>query len=66
MKCKKPDEMDMAISFKAMRLSWVFVNVSLLLWLVLDYFNIILLAIVCVQNILYFGSKVILTRKMSC
>lgn len=32
----KADEMEMAINFKAMRLSWVFLTLSLLVWSMVD------------------------------
>lgn len=34
---KKPDEMEMTINFKSMRLSWIFVIISLVVWLVVDF-----------------------------
>jgi len=67
---KKADEMEMEINFKSMRLSWVFENVALLIWLIVDsvkgeYFSFIPLTIISVQNIIFFGSKLYMTRKMS-
>lgn len=70
MKLKKSDEMEMAVNFKAMRMSWVFVTVALMVWLVISYllgkeYKYILLVIICVQNILFFGSKIVMTKRMS-
>ena len=70
MKIKKADEMEMSINFKAMRLSWVFVSVALIIWMFYEFIttgelNTILFSIVMLQNIIYFGSKLYLTKKMS-
>ncbi|MEA4845932.1 MAG: hypothetical protein VB106_01735 [Clostridiaceae bacterium] len=67
---KKADEMEMAINFKSMRLSWVFVNVSLFIWLAADFLKsgelpFILFAIIAIQNIIFFGSKLYMTHKMT-
>jgi hypothetical protein len=67
---KKADEMEMAINFKSMRLSWVFVIVSLFIWLVAEYlingrFNFIPFIIIVGQNVIFFGSKIYMTRKMA-
>ncbi len=37
MRFKKADEMEMFINFKSMRLSWVFVNIALIIWLVVTF-----------------------------
>lgn len=70
MRFKKADEMEMFINFKSMRLSWVFVNIALIIWLVVTYiksreFPFILFEIICLQNIIFFGSKRYMTRKMT-
>lgn len=67
---KKADEMEMFINFKSMRLSWVFVNIALVVWLAVTFIKsgelpFILFMIFCLQNIIFFGSKIILTRRMS-
>lgn len=67
---KKADEMEMFINFKSMRLSWVFVNAALVIWLIVTFVKsgelpFILFMIVCIQNIIFFGSKIFLTRRMS-
>ncbi|MDD4565341.1 MAG: hypothetical protein PHE79_07725 [Eubacteriales bacterium] len=70
MKHNKADEMEMAINFKAMRLSWVFVTVVLLGWVVCVYaqsgeFLFIPFSIVCIQTIIFFSSKLIITHRMT-
>ncbi len=70
MKLKKPDEMEMSINFNSMRLSWVFVNIALIMWLAVDFIKsgelpIIPFMIISFQNIIFFGSKLYMTRKMS-
>lgn len=37
MRLQKADEMEMAINFKSMRLSWVFGNIALFIWLVVAF-----------------------------
>ncbi len=66
---KKADEMEMAINFKSMRLSWVFVIISLFIWIVADFlisgeFPFIPFIIIVIQNIIFFGSKLYMTHKM--
>ena len=70
MRLKKPDEMEMFINFKSMRLSWLFVNISLIIWLAVSFIKsrelpFIQFMIICFQNIIFFGSKRYITRKMS-
>jgi len=70
MRLQKADEMEMAINFKSMRLSWVFGNIALFIWLVVAFiksgeFPLILFTIICFQNVIFFGSKLYMTRKMS-
>lgn len=66
----KADEMEMAISFKAMRLSWAFVLLSLLAWcvgelLVRHEMPFIPFMIICVSNLIFFSAKLILTKKLA-
>lgn len=66
---KKADEMEMAINFKAMRLAWVVENLILLAWIIVDMAKtgelpFIPFMIIAVQNIIFFGSKLIMTRRM--
>ncbi|HHY70070.1 MAG TPA: hypothetical protein GX519_00040 [Thermoanaerobacterales bacterium] len=70
MRPKKADEMEMFINFKSMRLSWVFVNVSLIIWLAVTFIKsgelpFILFMIISLQNIIFFGSKLYMARQMS-
>lgn len=69
MKIKKADEMEMSINFKAMRLSWVFVVVVLIIWVFYDFITTgelnTIFSIILLQSIIFFGSKLYLTKKMS-
>ena len=70
MRLQKADEMELSINFKSMRLSWVFGNIALLIWLTLAFiksgeFPLILFTIISLQNVIFFGSKLYMTRKMS-
>jgi hypothetical protein len=70
MRFKKADEMEMFINFKSMRLSWVFANIALIIWLAVTFIKsgelpFILFTIICLQNVIFFGSKLYMTRKIS-
>ena len=66
---KKADEMEMEINFKSMRLAWVAENLILVVWMVVLAFRDGDLGmpsiIISVQNLLFFGSKLIMTRRMT-
>ena len=69
MKNKKADEMEMAINLKAARLAYVFVTISLVIWTIVDFattgeFPLPQLIIVALQNVIFFGSKFLMTRRM--
>jgi len=62
--------MEMHISFKSMRLAYIFVVIALIIWLALDFTKsgelpIVPFIIISLQNLIFFGSKIYLTRKMS-
>jgi hypothetical protein len=66
----KPDEMEMSINFLSMRLSWIFENIALVVWLIVDFsktreISFIPFMIIAVQNMIFFGSKLYMTRKIS-
>ncbi len=70
MRLQKADEIELSINFKSMRLSWVFGNIALFIWLTLAFikngeFPLILFTIISLQNVIFFGSKLYMTRKMS-
>lgn len=70
MKLQKADEMEMSINFKSMRLSWVFGNIALLIWLTVALIKsgelpLALFSIISLQNVIFFGSKLYMTHKMS-
>ena len=70
MRLQKADEMEMFINFKSMRFSWLFVNIALFVWLIVALIksgelNFIIFMIISFQNIIFFGSKIYMTRKMS-
>ncbi len=69
MKNKKADEMEMAINLKAARLAYVFVTISLVIWMIVDFattgeFPLSQFIIVALQNVIFFGSKFLMTRRM--
>lgn len=66
----KADEMEMAVNFKAMRLSWVFTLLALLTWCVIEFAidgetPFIPLMIICFQNIIFFSAKLVMTKKLA-
>lgn len=66
----KADEMEMSINYKAARLAYVFVTISLLIWMVVDFamkekFPLPQFSIIIMQNIIFFGSKVVMTHRMT-
>lgn len=70
MNFNKADEMEMAISYKSARLAYVFVTISLIVWMIVDFvqngkFPFIQFTIIAIQNIIFFGSKIYLTKKMT-
>lgn len=69
MKMIKADEMEMAINFKSARLAYIFVTISLLVWMTIEFvhnkqFPAIQVMIIAIQNGIFFGSKIYMTRKM--
>lgn len=70
MKIKKADEIEMYISYRAARLSYLFVTISLVIWMIIDFainkeFPFAQFLIVAVQNIIFFGSKIFMMYKMT-
>lgn len=66
---KKADEMEMTINFKAIRLSWVFIIVFLMVWILLDiaingHIPSVQLILLLLQNAIFFGYKAYLTHSM--
>lgn len=67
---KKADEMEMYINFKSLKHAWAFGNISLIIWAVLSCIykseNIfILIIIIAAQNIIFFVSKIYISKKMA-
>lgn len=65
----KADEMEMTINFKAIRVSWIFIIVFLMVWVLFDiviYGHIISIQLVLLllQNTIFFGYKAYLTHSM--
>ena len=64
---RRADELEMSISFKAMRLAWVFENTALLVWAVISQIKgdspLIQITIILIQNIIFFGSQLYMKRK---
>ena len=66
----KADEMEIAINYRAMRIAFVFSNIALLAYCIYEYVALkrlptIPFVIVCVQQVLFFISKVFITSKMT-
>jgi preprotein translocase subunit SecF len=66
----KADEMEMALNFKAMRLSWVFVLAALIVWCIVALAiygekPFIPFIIICIQSTIFFATKLVLSRKMT-
>ena len=67
---RKADEMEMSINFKAMRLAWVFENIALIVWAVISQIKgdgnaLIPVTIIALQNAIFFGCQLYMTRKMT-
>jgi len=66
---KKADEMEMSINFKAMRLSWLFLVITLVVWecVELTHGNLDspVVLLVALQGVVFWGSKVYYTQKMT-
>ena len=66
---RRADELEMSISFKAMRLAWVFENTALLVWAVISQINgdtsRIQILIILFQNAIFYGSQLYMRRKMA-
>ncbi|XMB68026.1 hypothetical protein RI065_05795 [Mycoplasmatota bacterium zrk1] len=70
MKFIKPDEMEMQINYKSMRLSYIFTTLFMFCWLMVDFIKTgdllqPLISFIFLQQIIFFGYKIILTNKMS-
>jgi len=66
----KADEMEMAVNFKSMRISWVFVGVALVAWCLVFLIKdgdvpFIPFMILCIQNIIFFSCTLIYKRMLS-
>ncbi len=66
----KADEMEMSINFKAMRLSWVFVGVALIIWGIIGYIKngdmpSIPFIILVAQIIIFFLAKLLIARRLA-
>ena len=66
---KKADEMEMSVNFKAMRLSWTLVGLSLAIWVIVEMavhgeLPFIPFILLCMQSIVFFGAKLILTKRI--
>ena len=65
----KMDEMEMSINLKAIRISWIFTILFLLIWIAYEwivngYFNWIAFIIMDSQMILYWGIQLVLKWKL--
>jgi hypothetical protein len=68
---RKMDEMEMAISLKAVRLAWFYTVVFLFIWVMYDFIKVgsfnenPAFFLLITQNIVLFSSQLYLKRKMS-
>lgn len=63
------DELEMSINYKAVRASWAFSTIYLVIWNIVAVFKmgkieILPFALMCLQDIILWLAKLILTRKM--
>lgn len=67
---RKMDEMEMAITLKAIRLAWLYTVVFLLIWIIYDFIKVgsfnenPAFFLLITQNIILFSSQLYLKRKM--
>lgn len=67
----KADEMEMWINYKAMRLAYVFTAVFLLVWNIVALvqnaqISFLPFVLLLAQGIIFFGTKLFLSKKMDC
>lgn len=70
MKKFKADEMEMAINFKAMRIAWIFSELTLAIYCIIDLvmdenLPFIPFLVLCISGILFLTSKLIMTKQMT-
>ncbi len=63
------DELEMSINYKAIRASWAFSTIYLVIWNIVAVFKtgkieILAFVLMCLQDIILWLAKLILTRKM--
>ena len=66
----KADEMEMAINYQAMRLSWLFVGITLLIYCIVSYildgiFPFIPFMILLTQTMIFFAGKLWITNRLA-
>ena len=66
---RKPDEMEMSVNFRAMRVSWVFSGAFLAVWISVEMalhgeLLFIPFILLCLQTIAFYIVKLILTKRM--
>lgn len=66
---KKADEMEMAINFTAMRLSWTFANLYLISWVLFELITsgelvFLPFMLILLKSLIFFGYKLYLSKKM--
>lgn len=66
---RKQDEMEMHITFQALRVTYLFINIFLLIWMFYDFIKFqnvgLPLILTLSQVVVFFGSRLYLTRKMN-
>ncbi len=66
---KKADEMEMTLNFSAMRLSWAFANLYLIVWVLFELIKsgtlvFLPFLLILMKSLIFFGYKLYLSKKM--
>lgn len=66
----KADEMEMMINFKSIRLSWIFSELSLVIYCFVEMIRTgdlpaVPFLILCVSGVIFFAGKLLMTRRLA-
>lgn len=66
----KADEMEMAINFRAMRCTWIFLVLSLAIWCIVAAIStgvvpVVPILLLCASTIIFLTAKTVITNKMT-
>ena len=67
----QPDELEMFINFRAMRVAWIILQVLLIIWCIVSFIFFFRLALVpflllSISNTTFFLSKLVISAKLTC